>query len=91
MLILQFILGHLISQLPSTEEISKYANRLLGAKALLALPHFVQEQYRHLMGEPLLLIEQLLIDLKVVKKIINSIILITSIIIIIHRLIGFVK
>ena len=68
MLILQFVLGRLISHLPSTEAISRYANQLLGVKALLALPHFVQEQYRPLMSEPLLLIEQLLVDLKVTNS-----------------------
>ena len=65
MLVLQFILGHL-DQLHSAKQL-KLANQLLGVKALLVLPHFVREQYRPLMGEPLLIIEQLLIDLKVYR------------------------
>lgn len=65
MLILQFLLGRLSFQIPSQEKIKLLTNQLLGVKSLLCLPHFIQEQYRPLVRKPLLIIEQLLIDLKV--------------------------
>ena len=63
-LILQFMLSRLKTQIPP-KKIRSLACTLLGAKALLKLPEFIQTQYRPLMEEPLLIIEQLLIDLKV--------------------------
>ena len=65
MLILQFLLGKLSFQIPSHEKIKQLTNQFLGVKSLLALPHFIRDQYRPLMREPLLIIEQLLIDLKI--------------------------
>ena len=65
MLTLQFLLGRLSFQIPSQEKTKSLINQLLGVKALLSLPQFIRDQYRPLMGEPLLIIEQLLIDLKV--------------------------
>ena len=66
MLVLQFLLSHLVSQIPSEKKMKSLTNQLLGVKALLTLPKFIQDQYRPLMGEPLLIVEQLLIDVKVI-------------------------
>ena len=66
MFVLQFLLSHLVSQIPSEKKIKSLTNQLLGVKALLTLPKFIQDQYRPLMGEPLLIVEQLLIDVKVI-------------------------
>ena len=64
-LILRFLLDKLSFQIQSAEKLKNLNNQLLGVKALLCLPHFVQEQYRSLMKRPLFIVEQLLIDLKV--------------------------
>lgn len=64
-LLLRFLLDRLSFQIHSAEKLKQLNNRLLGVKALLCLPHFVQEQYKPLMRRPLLIVEQLLIDLKV--------------------------
>ena len=67
MLILQFMLSRLRAQIPQDRNES-LTHRLLGAKALLKLPMFIQAQYRPLIEEPLLIVEQLLIDLKVINE-----------------------
>lgn len=64
-LLLRFLLDRLSFQIHSAEKLKQLNNQLLGVKALLCLPHFVQEQYKPLMRRPLLIVEQLLIDLKV--------------------------
>lgn len=63
-----FVLHYMLSRLSHCLHYAKtqdYSNKLLGARALLCLPLDYREQYRGLIMQPMLLVEQLLIDTKI--------------------------
>jgi len=63
-----FMLHYMLTRLVQCIHVARvqdYSNRLLGAKALLCLPTQVRKEYESLVSEPMLLVEQLLIDMKV--------------------------